>query len=405
MLVSSEMAQSIVEETEKVIKRNVNFMNSEAQIIASIDQARIGDFHEGAQEVLRTKQKVMITEDDPVRGVKAGVNLPVYLKDQIVGVIGITGSETEVLQLGEVIQKMTEILVKEAYLDQQLELEQQARKSFIDEWVAGNWQDDKLFAARGWMMEINVYLPRIVLVFDLLQFSEVVYDHLKHHQGDVRGELEIQRTRKAILDTIIRYFGPQKEAIAVSTGSSKYTVLLPVNPEKSLEEQKERIRFDVARILRYISNQHGFEAACGAGRYLEGLSGISRSFREADRAVSFAKTAEPRLKFYDEMGLESFISEISRETREDFIERMLRLNRNANQEQLLETLRVFFTCNQSINEAANQLFIHKNTLQYRLKKIKEWTGYDPRVLEDAVLLYVAMTMHAFGDLNEASWYG
>lgn len=398
MLVSSELAQSIVEETEKVIKLNVNFMNSDAKIIASIDRERIGDFHEGALEVIKTKKKVVIKKDSQLKGVKAGVNLPVYFKEHIVGVIGITGSEVEVGQMGEVIQKMTEILVKEAYLDQQLGLEQQAKGAYIDEWISGRWESDKLFASRGWFMEINVYLPRIVLVFDLKNFSELVYEHLKNNQLDVRGELEVQRIRQNILQTVKTYYENQKDALIVITGSSRYTVLLPVNPNEPINKQKEQIRYQIGQVQKLIFEKHGYEVDCGVSRYHEGLIGITKSFKEADRAISFGRTSEKQtIRFYDEMGLESIIGEISKETRDDFIERTLKLNEIQKKEQLLETLQVFFQCNQSINDAANKLYIHKNTLQYRLKKVKELTGNDPRILEQAVLLYVAFVMNEIGE--------
>ena len=49
--------------------------------------------------------------------------------------------------------------------------------------------------------------------------------------------------------------------------------------------------------------------------------------------------------------------------------------------------------NGSITKASDELFIHKNTLQYRLNKLRELTGFDPRNLRDMVVLYLAFTLH------------
>jgi carbohydrate diacid regulator len=78
MQITAEFAQSIVDEIGSFIQKNINFMNHEGKIIASIDQNRIGDFHEGALEVLRTKKKVVVQEDAQLKGTKPGINLPVY---------------------------------------------------------------------------------------------------------------------------------------------------------------------------------------------------------------------------------------------------------------------------------------------------------------------------------------
>ena len=47
----------------------------------------------------------------------------------------------------------------------------------------------------------------------------------------------------------------------------------------------------------------------------------------------------------------------------------------------------------SISETSKELIIHKNTLQYRLKKVKDMTGYDPRKLKDFTIVYLATLLY------------
>jgi carbohydrate diacid regulator len=82
----------------------------------------------------------------------------------------------------------------------------------------------------------------------------------------------------------------------------------------------------------------------------------------------------------------------------------LNLDAFSDAKEIIETLSCFFACNQSINKTAERLFIHKNTLQYRLIKIKEITGYDPRVFEEAVLLYLGLYFNR-ADAETPNWYG
>ena len=88
----TDLAQKIVERTMDIIHCNVNIMDATGRIIASGDQARIGSTHDGALLALSQGQPVDIDEHTKhLRGVKPGINLPLRLDGEIVGVIGLTG--------------------------------------------------------------------------------------------------------------------------------------------------------------------------------------------------------------------------------------------------------------------------------------------------------------------------
>ncbi|TDL61157.1 hypothetical protein E2R56_30005 [Rhodococcus qingshengii] len=392
MKITSEVGQSVIEEMQKITEHNINFINDEGIIIASMDSNRIGDVHDGALQVLQTKQKVVVYEENQFSGAKPGVNFPINLGNQIVGVIGITGVPQEVNRLGEVIQKMTEILIKEAYLEQQTDLEELAKTSFVDEWVHGKWENDKLFASRGWILGINVHLPRVAVILDPIGFHDMVYEKLSAYHADVQGELEVQKLRQEILSTIRNHFYHLQDII-FPFGSSKYVVLMTVNDPNPSKKEYELLVSLLERIRQDIKNKYSFDIAISVGTCQPDMYGVSKSFKEADSIISFAKR-QKEILFYHQLGIETFIEDISTDTRKNFIERILQMDRSSKDfQQLVETLDVFFQANQSIQEASEKLYIHKNTLQYRLKKISERTGYDPRHFIDAVLLYIAIKFY------------
>ena len=63
--------------------------------------------------------------------------------------------------------------------------------------------------------------------------------------------------------------------------------------------------------------------------------------------------------------------------------------------EILQCMKSYVKNNGSISKISEELFIHKNTLQYRLSKMKLLTGYDPRILEEAVLLIIALYFDGF----------
>src|SRR5690606_25362505 len=355
MHITSEFAQSIVEEMEKIIQRNINFMNESGVIIASIDKSRIGSVHEGALEAVQTKKRVVITNTDIEKGVKPGINLPVFLNQQVVGVIGITGPVEEIDPFGKVIKKMTEILLKEAYLDELSDLEERAKEYFIEEWISENWDNDKLFAARGWILGINVHLPRVAVLINLNDFNDLIYSKLKSTQANVEGELEIQKYRRTIQKTIESHFKYEKQDIIIPSGSSRYVLLLTIDPNLDSKTQKESLVSRLEQMRTAIKSKYRIDTSIGIGRFHPEMTGLAKSHKEAKRAAAMA-SKNNRIEFYDQLGLESFIEETSAESRYYFIERILPIKESPEMEQLLETAEAFFQSNQSINETADKLY-------------------------------------------------
>ncbi|MBA3062134.1 MAG: PucR family transcriptional regulator, partial [Atribacteria sp.] len=68
---------------------------------------------------------------------------------------------------------------------------------------------------------------------------------------------------------------------------------------------------------------------------------------------------------------------------------------------LLETLQGFFDNNLSITQTAKALFVHRNTLLYRLGRVKKITGLDPKKFDDAVQLRLALKMRIYQGSNKS----
>jgi DNA-binding PucR family transcriptional regulator len=75
--------------------------------------------------------------------------------------------------------------------------------------------------------------------------------------------------------------------------------------------------------------------------------------------------------------------------KQDFAERLL--GDLLGDGELLETLEVFLQEDLNLTQTALKLKVHRNTVIYRLDKITEWVGKDPRRFTDAVELYLAIT--------------
>lgn len=114
----TKMAQDIVARTMRIIDTNINVMDARGRIIGSGDRERIGELHEGALLVLSQGRVVDI--DDAVarhlHGVRQGINLPLRLEGEIVGVIGLTGEPEHLRKYGELVCMTAEMMLEQSRL-------------------------------------------------------------------------------------------------------------------------------------------------------------------------------------------------------------------------------------------------------------------------------------------------
>ncbi|WP_153465523.1 CdaR family transcriptional regulator [Sediminibacillus terrae] len=369
-LLSEAIAQQIVLEMEKIIERNINIMNETGVIIASKDTERIGSFHEGALKAIQEGETVPIYSDQSHQGAKAGMNMPILFKGALIGVIGITGHPDEISDYAKIIHKMTEVMVKEAYVSQELELEKSARERFVHEWMQRQWTDRRDFMLRAKTLRIDMSTSRQVLLFDLV--------HVKRKQD---SEVTRQERLRSIMKEVGDMLGVGEQDILVMWQSNQFVLLKQNAPAFFPSRVKESLR-------RLSSNQ--VEIYCGLGRQHHGMDGTVKSFEEAQQAVFFARQKQQSVVVFQELGIESVVFQIPETVKEDFVERFFPVFHDEKQHQLVESVKVFLEHNQSIASASDALFIHKNTLQYRLKKMEQLTGLDPRKFQDAALYWLGL---------------
>ena len=200
MIIPKTQMQKIAEEVGSTIQKNVNIMDKTGHIIASTDPERIGMLHIGMAEMLRQNLPELIIENDS-QGMKEGINLPLVIKDEVIGGVGITGRLSEVRLLGVVIKKMTEILILDQFKSSQKKALEELERSFFIELLFGNDKDDNDF--QGGFMHIDITTPKIVSV------TELSSDTQEDKQPDI----------DYLLSKLKKGFPADKQAWAIRIGS------------------------------------------------------------------------------------------------------------------------------------------------------------------------------------------
>ncbi|QAS60621.1 CdaR family transcriptional regulator [Clostridium septicum] len=327
-MLSKELAQNIVDKMMDVIPYNVNVMDYKGKIIGSGDYLRIGNLHEGAKKALEEKRLIEIYEK--VENSRPGVNTPIVFKGEIIGVIGITGNPDEVRQFSKLVSVTAELLINQEYTLNQHMIRQRLKEEFIYEWIYLNEDYNSDFINRGKALGIDVNLERIVVVVEnerekFKELRRFVKDDEYYIKFSPNRIALILRNKKNIyfrIDSIKEFMDISITKVGVGTLHKKLIESLS-EALQSLEIGKKLYKNDFVNIYDKI-----------------------RLFYKGEKLFNIKEC-------------KSIIYRIESEGSD--------LN-------LLETFLCYMEMNGEKQKVANEIYIHRNTLNYRLEKIEEITG-------------------------------
>jgi carbohydrate diacid regulator len=363
LLLIPELAEKIVREVQKLIGEDIIVVNTEGFIIASTDPVRVGTFHEGALIALQKKRKLIITAEDQLKlsGVKAGINLPIFFQHDVIGVIGITGEPNKVTPFGEVIRKMTELLISENYYAEQFDWHTRAVESFVMDWVqAKEWNHS--FLDRAKLLSIDIVAKRLVVIIEFIGINSPL--------------------SRDSWSTIFNRFQQNTKEVVARSGNERMVLLINCSSSPS----KATIEKRLMQFFQFLRNNFGIQAAAGVGQATDSKE-ISNSYQQAERSLKIGKL-NGMITFDEDLTLEMISEEIRPNSKADFVLRTI--GPLLKEAELLETLKELFRQNHSLKNTSNTLHIHINTLHYRLKKVEDLTQLNPNNIHDLVTLYLGI---------------
>jgi carbohydrate diacid regulator len=358
-MLTSEIANNIVQETMNRLDHNINIVNTEGYIIASGSPSRVGKLHIAALEAIRSGQTIVVTEQNQHLwdGALCGINMPVSFQDEIVGAIGITGELEEISEFAELVRMTTELMINQAFQIPQQVWRSRTKEVVMEQLIKPTpdlGQIDKQLQLLR--MELRPpYYAYVLQMNQTLAYNSVLLQKTEHIFGShhvLIGLLDIhhacilvfglpEQARLHHLDTWVEHL--QRTGISYKIGCSNEAV------------RQE----DIASIIA-----------------------------EAEFALKHAAPDQQMIS-YGGLEPEMIVLQSNPLTNQRFIERVL----EGMSESAVQTLQVFFNCNMNIQAAANALSLHKNTVIYRLKKVKELTSYDPQIFQDALALQTAIWIY------------
>lgn len=380
MYISKRSAVYIVHEISKIIGQKINVMNDKGIIIASSDMERIGSLHTAARELVETGlQEIVVKSDSEYPGARPGTNLAINFQNEIVGVIGVTGPYQEVAKYGQIIKKMTEILILDQYYTEQREIDNRIIDRYLHEWMFGDTKSiDNKFVQQGNVLQIDITIPRRVMIITFLS-------------GKKSNTSEVQQMIDASEKIVLDVLQEEKNSICLKNGSELICAFSDC-PDEGMIKIAEHIK-------QKIETSCPITVCCGIDARCEGYLLINKSVRKARKALKTSlRSPQKGIRLYESITMEIFQSELSSDIKIEYIKSIFKKCSIKEIQDCIGILEIFYEEEGSVTSTAERLFIHKNTLQYKLNKIKEKTGYDPRSIRYSSLYYNAI--HFYYDVQE-----
>ena len=155
-------------------------------------------------------------------------------------------------------------------------------------------------------------------------------------------------------------------------------------------------------IVDTLSSEYYIHCMIGIGTIVVGIKDLARSFKEAQVAMEVGKVfdTEKTIVSYDNLGIARLIYQLPTTLCDMFLKEVFKRGSiESLDHETLFTIQRFFENNLNVSETSRKLFVHRNTLVYRLEKIKKITGLDLREFEDAIVFKVALMVKKYLSSN------
>ena len=367
--IGKQLATQIVDTVHDVCGHDINFINKNGIIYASTNTSRIGSFHEIGKKAADTKTVIEVQDNYHYEGTSSGVNIPVAHNGYLIAVIGISGSPDEVRKFAYLAEKITRLLIREQELNAASRTLSEKRTYLVSYLLSGT-------GTSNGTCEFESFPDKI---------ADLNYIH------DLLDEFEINiEKKKRVL--IIRMLSDHS-TITISSAEEK---ILRMFTEHSIHLYKFQYPHEYAAIIDSSFPLKELESFClslsdsiqmGIGRPAE-LFKLSTSYDTARIALNSLTDSADHYALFDDLTLEILLGSLNEVTTAEFIAKTLSCLDEAD----CSLLRSYFDHEQSLSRTSEYLYLHKNTLQYKLDRIHKICGLNPRSFRDGVILYLALRL-------------
>ncbi len=351
----SRIFQNACNQLKKDIHRRLGIMDENGYIIACSDESKVGF----QKEAVITHFD--ISNDDYMGGGYIFRKIETYSKNTYV--VFCEGEDE--ISKGFVSFLAAHFTTIKQYYDEKYD-----RNSFVKNIILDNiLPSDVLYKARE--LKLSIECPRIVML--------------------IRSQKPVETS---LVDVLQSLFPDSAKDFVIRIDDRDVAVVHEIKPGSDMQE----ILHSTQELHDTITSEIMIKVSVGISTIVDAIPELARAYREARIALEVGKVfdTEKNIISYDNLGIGRLIYQLPTTLCELFLKEVFKKESiSVLDNETIYTIQKFFENNLNVSETSRKLFVHRNTLVYRLDKIKKLTGLDLREFDDAIIFKVAMMVNKY----------
>ncbi len=195
-------------------------------------------------------------------------------------------------------------------------------------------------------------------------------------------------------DMIPKLFPDRTKDYVINVGEQDIVLVKDVDENCDIAEMEEL----AAGISETLSTEFYTKVSIGISTVVDSLKDLARAYKEARVAIEVGKVfdIEKNIVSYENLGIGRLVYQLPTTLCEIFLQEVFKKGSiEMLDHETLMTVQAFFENNLNVSETSRKLFVHRNTLVYRLEKIRKLTGLDLREFDHAITFKVALMVKKY----------
>jgi carbohydrate diacid regulator len=390
-MILEHIAQTITENTSEIIGYPIIITDEKGTIIGSTDRSRLGSFHPSSIEILKKNRSLSYEMEDvkSLENVLPGVATPIYLNGKAIGVVGIAGTPATVNKYVMLVKSHVEMMCHETFKKETIVLESKTLDTLVQYLLYSSHQEESdSMVQYGKVLGYQLDLSRICIIIEI-----ALPAFAKSGQESKLDKFSFPYFQKDLLEHVKHLFVDHPQDI-ISLLNLEQIIILKHVQTGDHEVITKNMENKTQKLNQFLEKNYQSSAALAIGNIQSGINGIKQSYENAMKTLQIGKKNQFSSTFYNyndwDMTLELLAKELSPYILDKLSNKLNAFLHNGNYETLSSTFMAYCKCNMNLSETARSLYIHRNSLIYRLEKIAELTTLDLSKFEHCLLLYITI---------------
>lgn len=352
---SNRLFQGVIHQMKDAVGRVIGVIDDNGVIISCSELGKIGETYQGIKDELAYAADVVYSNGFTYR--------PIGNSNKAEYIVFVEGDD-------KIADSISSVLAVSLSNIKNLYDEKYDKASFIKNIILDNILPSDIYI-KSKELHFSTEVTRVAILVKFLSPTEAVP-----------------------FDMITSMYPDKSRDYVISVGENDIVLVKEMKPGYESEE----IMKIAQSIYDMLSTEFFAKVAIGIGSAADNVRDLARSYKEAQVALEVGKVfdTEKDIIAYENLGIGRLIYQLPTTLCEMFLNEVFKKGsfENIDRETLM-TIQAFFENNLNVSETSRKLFVHRNTLVYRLDKIKKITGLDLREFEHAITFKVALMVQKY----------